>query len=128
MSKLAERALAGTTEGHIELGEQLTWRAKHFGFTYHMISEITEMDRPRRFVDEQVAGPFNIGDMSTHSRQRQIAPAFWTESITQPFGLLGLTVDRLVLNRYLTKLMPSGTNSSSRRQSRRADRGIAQIN
>lgn len=106
MSKSAERAVDGTTEGHIELGEQVTWRARHFGFTFHMTSRITEMDRPRRFVDEQAAGPFNHW-RHVHSFEAEADGTRMVDRIDYeaPFGLLGRAVDRLFLNRYLTNLI-----------------------
>ena len=53
-----EQAIGGTVSGQIELGEFVTWRARHFGRTWTMTSVITEWERPRRFVDEQHRGPF----------------------------------------------------------------------
>ena len=53
-----ERAIAGVTTGSIGLGEEVTWRAVHFGIPSRMTSSITELERPTRFVDEQVRGPF----------------------------------------------------------------------
>lgn len=58
LPKSAERAVDDPIEGHIELGEQVTWRARHSDSDSKMTSRIAEMDRPRRFVDEQVAGTF----------------------------------------------------------------------
>jgi len=53
-----ERAVAGVTAGLIELGETVTWRAKHLGVWQHLTSRITEYDRPYFFVDEMVKGAF----------------------------------------------------------------------
>jgi ligand-binding SRPBCC domain-containing protein len=53
-----EKAIAGRTSGLIELGETVTWRAKHFGMWQRLTSKITEFDRPNYFVDEMVKGPF----------------------------------------------------------------------
>ena len=58
MSDSGERAVAGVTSGQIGLGEEVTWRARHFGIWFTMTSRIVELDRPHRFVDEQVKGPF----------------------------------------------------------------------
>ena len=54
-----EAAIAGVTTGQIGLRERVTWRARHLGLVWTMTSEITEMDRPVSFVDEQVRGPFS---------------------------------------------------------------------
>lgn len=106
MSKSAEQAVDGTTEGHIELGEQVTWRAVHFGVTFHMTSRITEMKRPRRFVDEQVAGPFRYW-RHVYSFEAVADGTRMLDRIDYeaPFGLLGHVTDRLLLNRYLTGLI-----------------------
>jgi ligand-binding SRPBCC domain-containing protein len=53
-----EEAVAGVTSGLISLGEEVTWRAWHFGIPLQMTSRITEMHAPDYFVDEQVKGPF----------------------------------------------------------------------
>lgn len=58
MSDSNERAIDGVTTGHIGLGESVTWRARHFGTPFTMTSRVIELDRPRRFVDEQMRGPF----------------------------------------------------------------------
>jgi hypothetical protein len=42
-------AAAGVTRGLIGLGQQVTWRAKHFGVWQQLTSEITAMDRPTYF-------------------------------------------------------------------------------
>ena len=53
-----ERAVAGCTEGLIELGETVTWEAKHLMMTRQMTVKITALDRPTHFRDEQIDGPF----------------------------------------------------------------------
>jgi ligand-binding SRPBCC domain-containing protein len=58
MAKSREKAVRGVTAGLISLGEEVTWRAWHFGIPIHMTSRITEMVSPDYFVDEQVKGPF----------------------------------------------------------------------
>lgn len=106
MSKSGERAVEGITEGEIGLGEQVTWRARHFGFTFHMTSRIAEMDRPTRFVDEQVTGPFKEW-RHLHSFDGDAGGTHMVDRIDYeaPFGLLGRAMDRLLLNGYLTNLI-----------------------
>lgn len=58
MARSRERAIAGVTSGLIGEGEEVTWRAWHFGVPFTMTSRITRMSRPHLFVDEQVRGPF----------------------------------------------------------------------
>ncbi|MGG7507292.1 SRPBCC family protein [Plantibacter sp. YIM 135249] len=58
MADTREQAVGGVTSGLIGDGEEVTWRARHFGVTWSMTSRITAFDAPRSFTDEQVRGPF----------------------------------------------------------------------
>ena len=42
MADSGERAIEGVTGGQIGLGEQVTWRATHFGIPFTMTSRITD--------------------------------------------------------------------------------------
>lgn len=53
-----ERAVDGVTHGLIELGESVTWQAKHLGFAHRLTSKITAFDRPRYFQDTMTRGAF----------------------------------------------------------------------
>lgn len=55
-----EQAVAGVTSGLIGLGEQVTWRARHFGVAWHMTSLITAAVRPVSFQDRMIQGPFAV--------------------------------------------------------------------
>jgi hypothetical protein len=101
-----ERAVGGVTGGVIGLGEFVTWRARHFGITWTMTSVITEWDRPRRFVDEQRKGPFR-----SFRHEHRFEPIEHGTRLTDhvefeaPFGMLGRAVERLVLARYMRRLI-----------------------
>ena len=41
-----ETAVAGRTSGLIEMGEEVTWRARHFGIIQHFTSRITAFNPP----------------------------------------------------------------------------------
>ena len=83
-----ERAIAGRTDGMLELDDQVTWQAQHVGIPGKITVRITELDRPRRFVDQQVTGPFeslrHLHDVEptregTSSRRARAAPAIRTQ-------------------------------------------------
>lgn len=57
-AQTGERAIAGVTSGLIGLGEQVTWRAKHFGIRQELTVEITALDSPQYFQDKMVRGAF----------------------------------------------------------------------
>jgi ligand-binding SRPBCC domain-containing protein len=59
MKHTGEQAVAGITEGLIDLGESVTWKAEHFGIVMKLTSRITEFSFPDMFVDEMVSGPFH---------------------------------------------------------------------
>lgn len=101
-----EDAVAGVRSGLISLGEQVTWRAWHFGVPIRMTSRITEMEAPDYFVDEQVKGPFrrfrHVHEFKEDSKGTTMVDRI---EFTAPFGLVGRVVERLVLARYLRTLV-----------------------
>lgn len=104
-----ETAIAGRTSGLIELGEEVTWRARHFGVYHTHTARITAFDRPRHFRDTMVAGRFAEFEHD-HFFESLRAPADSTEMIDElhfrsPLGALGWCADRWVLKRYLRRLL-----------------------
>lgn len=106
MSASRERAVAGVTSGLLGLGEEVTWRAWHFGVPIRMTSRITRMDAPTSFVDEQVHGPF----ASFRHEHRFVADADGGTTMTDlvrftaPFGIAGRAAE-LVVGPYLRRLI-----------------------
>lgn len=74
MAQSREQAIAGVTSGLISLGEEVTWRAWHFGVPLRMTSRITEMEAPDYFVDEQARGRSGISATSTSSATTPTEP------------------------------------------------------
>ncbi|KIS26429.1 cyclase [Arthrobacter sp. SPG23] len=105
-AEAGERAVAGVTSGLIGEGQEVTWRARHFGVPFRMTSRITSMDYPERFVDEQVRGPFKAF-RHVHEFEATGRGSIMTDRVefTTPFGLLGRIAERLVLRRYLEGLI-----------------------
>ncbi len=106
MAESAERAVGGVTSGLIEADQEVTWEARHFGLTFHMTSRIVEMERPDRFVDEQTDGPFRSW-RHVHTFEDDGEGTSMADHIEYElrFGFLGTWVDRLVLRRYMTRLI-----------------------
>jgi ligand-binding SRPBCC domain-containing protein len=101
-----ERAVAGRTSGLIELGEEVTWRARHFGVTQHFTSRITAFDRPRHFRDEMQRGVFR-SFVHDHYFERagDLTKMIDVLVFSAPLGVLGRIAERLVLRRYLERLL-----------------------
>lgn len=106
MSRSRERAVAGVTTGRIGLNEEVTWRASHFGIPFSMTSRVTALDRPRRFVDEQVRGPFRWFHHE-HAFEPSGAGTVMTDrvSFSAPLGPLGRAVERVALAGYMCRLI-----------------------
>lgn len=102
-----ERAIAGRTEGLIELGETVTWQAKHLGLTRQMTAKIAAMNRPTHFRDEQTDGPFKhfIHDHYFKDLGNNITRMRDVIDFASPLGALGHAINRFYLNNYLEALI-----------------------
>ena len=65
-------AVGGVTTGLLELDDSVTWRARHFGIRWNLISRISAFDRPNCFQAVQVRGPF--ASMRHDHYFRRLAP------------------------------------------------------
>ncbi|MFD0794679.1 cell division protein [Mucilaginibacter litoreus] len=101
-----ERAIAGRTSGLIELGENVTWRAKHFGIWQNLTSKITDFDYPTYFADEQVSCAFK-SFRHEHYFEQQGAQTTMRDvfNYRSPLGWLGKLADWLFLKQYMTTLL-----------------------
>lgn len=106
MAHSGERAIGGRTSGLIELHEEVTWRARHFGVMHEHTSRITAYDRPRHFRDSMVRGRFRLFE---HDHHFDVVPGGtrMRDAIVfaSPFGPVGRLVDLLFMARYLRKLI-----------------------
>jgi ligand-binding SRPBCC domain-containing protein len=101
-----ETVVAGRTSGLIELGETVTWRARHFGIWQNLTSKITEFDYPNSFTDEMVSGAFK-SFRHEHlfyavNNQTVMKDIFMFES---PYGWLGRMANFIFLGWYMEKLL-----------------------
>ena len=103
-----ERAVAGVTGGLMALGQEVTWRARHFGIWQNLTSRITAFEPPTYFRDSLVRGAFRRFDhdhfFSQHGDTTLMRDVFDYDS---PFGVLGRIADRLFLERYMKQLLVS---------------------
>jgi ligand-binding SRPBCC domain-containing protein len=104
MADTGERAIAGVTSGRIGFGETVTWRARHFGVWFTLTSEITALDRPVRFVDQQIRGPFTIFTHEHHFEPLN-GGSRMTDRITVGSPIFGRLAERLILVPYLRRLI-----------------------
>ena len=105
MAPTDEHAVAGRTSGRIEQGETVTWRARHFGLWWRLTSRITECTpRPPSPINRKVARSRGSATNTFRSAPGGTGMADdWQHAA--PFGPLGRLVDRLVLGRYMRRLL-----------------------
>ncbi|MEJ8632505.1 SRPBCC family protein [Streptomyces sp. MS2.AVA.5] len=77
---------------------RVTWRLK---------ARITSYDRPRCFVDEQESGPFKRWRHAHHFEPDGTGGTIMRDVVefASPLGPVGRIVDRLLLRRYMPRLI-----------------------
>jgi ligand-binding SRPBCC domain-containing protein len=102
----ARTAVAGVTSGLLGLGDQVTWRARHFGVWQTLTSQITAFDRPRSFRDSHVRGAFRRFDHD-HLFESAGDSTMMTDvfDYSAPLGVLGRIAEQLVLNAYMKRFL-----------------------
>ena len=105
-AKTNEAAIAGVTTGLIGDQQFVTWQATHFGIKQKLTTKITAYDRPFRFRDEQVQGPFKKLQHDHYFIERNdkvvMTDKFLFES---PFGFVGSLFNSLILTNYLKRFL-----------------------
>jgi len=105
-SRTGERAVAGVTTGLLGLGEEVTWRARHFGVWQRLTSRITLFERPVHFRDSMVQGAFRRFDHDHFFAQRgEITVMRDVFDFQSPLGILGRIADRLFLVEYMRRFL-----------------------
>ena len=101
-----ERVLAGPASGQLQLGNVVTWEARHFGIRQRLTVKITAAMPPYYFRDELVRGAFKtllhehyFDVVEGGTRMRDVF------EFSSPFGFVGRWVDKLFLTQYLTRFL-----------------------
>lgn len=105
-SETSEEATSGVTTGLIGLNEYVTWEAVHFGVKQKLTSKITAYERPFHFADEQIKGAFKYF-RHTHNFSEIDGKVTMVDlfNFSSPYGLFGKIFDKIVLTKYLQKLL-----------------------
>ena len=106
-SARGERVVAGRSSGLLELGETVTWEARHLGIKQRLESRMVTLDRPHVFRDSMVRGAFARFD---HDHFFERAPDGGTVmrdvfDYSSPLGPLGRLADWLFLEAYMTRFI-----------------------
>jgi len=121
MAHSGERIVDGVRHGRLGLGDQVTFRGRHFGIPFTLTSRVIELDEPHRFVDEQVRGPFR-SFRHEHLFRSQDGATVMTDRLRfdAPVGVVGTVAERVVLGRYLRQLIEQRSRHTKREAERRA--------
>ena len=105
-SQTNEKAVAGVTDGKIGLGQTVTFEGTHFGMRQRLTVKVTEVDRPRLFVDEMIEGRFKAFK-HIHEFTPENGGTLMRDTLewTAPFGILGRIVDKVLLKRHFLALV-----------------------
>ncbi len=92
----------GRTSGLLDLGDLLTFEGRHLGVRQRLTVRITEMDPPRRFVDEGVRGALREL-RHVHEFYAEGGVTVMRDVITwrSPFGIVGRAADALFVTRHM---------------------------
>ncbi|CAN5270695.1 hypothetical protein BH09SUM1_BH09SUM1_05140 [soil metagenome] len=105
-SKTQERAIGGVTNGLIDLGQEVTWSARHFGFRQNLTAKITEFERPKHFADIMLRGAFKRME-HRHCFDAVDGGTLMRDVFTfeSPLWIFGQLADAVFLTRYMRNFL-----------------------
>jgi hypothetical protein len=74
MGSSGERVVAGVRSGAMELGQTVTWQARHFGFPFRMTSQITAYSDRRASLTSRGVARSRSSDAATRWGGALLAP------------------------------------------------------
>jgi ligand-binding SRPBCC domain-containing protein len=105
-AKTNERVVSGKMEGLFELGDSVTWEARHFGLRLRQGSTITRSEPPHVFVDEGTTGPLgNFRHVHQFVSEHGATLMVDTFEYELPARMGGRLADRLVVERHMRRLL-----------------------
>lgn len=105
-SKTHEKAIAGRTNGLIELNETVTWRARHLGIYQTLTTKIVSMEMPYQFTDVMLKGAFK-SMKHQHIFKQEGKNTIMTDifEFESPLGIIGKLFNQFFLKNYLTNFL-----------------------
>jgi ligand-binding SRPBCC domain-containing protein len=105
-AKTNEKAIAGKTSGLCELGDTVTWRAKHFGIYQTLSSKITKLKAPFYFQDCMVKGAFSFIKHDHFFEEKDgktLMKDVFVYGVT--YGIFGTLFNNIILKKYMITLL-----------------------
>jgi len=110
-SKTREKVVGGVMEGHLELGDTVTWEATHFGIKQRLTAQVTLMDRPHYFQDVMVKGAFHSFTHIHEFREVKGGTLMIDHfEYKSPLGYIGVLADLLFLQKYMESFIANRAN------------------
>ena len=101
-----EKPIAGTVSGLIELNETVTWSAKHLYKERRLKVQITEMQKPFMFIDEQVEGDFKMMKHEHYFKPCENGTIMIDQfAFEVPYKIVGKLFSSLYLKKYMQQLL-----------------------
>ncbi len=102
-----ERVVAGRTTGLLELGDAVTFEARHLGVRQRLSAVVTAFDRPRHFQDRMTAGAFRSMQHDHHFDRTPDGGTVMVDVVrfAAPLGPVGWVAERLVLAGHLRRFL-----------------------
>jgi len=101
-----EQIVGGVRSGLLCLGDDVTFRARHFGIWQTLTSKITEYQAPTYFCDEMQRGAFKSMRHEHYFEPAGVGTLMRDIfHFTSPLGVLGNIADALVLSKYLRRFL-----------------------
>jgi len=101
-----ETVVAGKSSGLCEVGDVITWCARHFGVFQRLTVRITRVEYPTYFRDEMLSGAFK-GFVHHHYFTEVAGTTIMKDEFcyTTPLGVLGKCAEFLFLDNYMQQLL-----------------------
>ncbi|HEX4485000.1 MAG TPA: SRPBCC family protein [Terriglobales bacterium] len=102
----SEQAVAGVTTGLISSGEEVTWRARHFGVMISHTSRITAYESPIYFQDAMIRGVFRSFCHDHYFEARGLHTIMRDDvKFAAPLGILGVIAEKALVERHMRGLL-----------------------
>ena len=106
MSAHDESIIDGPMNGMMELNDTVTWKAKHLFKERILKVQITKMQRPDYFIDQQVSGDFSMMKHEHYFKPVENGTIMIDQfHFEVPKGILGRLLNRFYLTAYMSKLL-----------------------
>jgi ligand-binding SRPBCC domain-containing protein len=102
-----EKAVGGRTSGLLELGDEVTWEARHLGVRQRLTSRITAFQSPSYFQDRMIQGAFRFLEHDHRFEPADDGTTVMVDVVrfAAPFGPVGWLAERLLLAGHLRRFL-----------------------